>query len=601
MIWKVGSWTSKTDEGEVAASKARKNSKRKKNQTKTKAAESAEPEKEEKTTVPEEADGEMAEAVEVGFADELRCGLSDRTTPIQEQSEASGEAKDRNGTEGEVKTRARTAADLEPEPTAKAGAARPENDALAHGPLTNGSTEKRLAAMGSDDIETRLEGLSVERKSLQAEVKHLRQSLEEMQEKHEKERETVRAERDEARAGKELAETQYRNLLGKLNTIRSQLGERLKADAEDLSRARVQIDELDTTNKHLTEKQAVVQAELDKLRQDDEQRSRELSSLRNRMNLSQQNWLREREDLVEREHAAKEEFEAAKQAMQDWEVLAMEERSIRESVTDKVAELDEQLSSQKEAYRRAAAERDHQSLTVEGLQRALQDLQDARKQELRDLVESSQSQIDSLRKALAERETKASAAETALEKAGKELERALPFESEVKEKNLLIGKLRHEAVILNDHLTKALRLLRKGKPEDNIDRQIVTNHFLHFLALDRADPKKFQVLQLIAALLNWTEAQREQAGLARPGAGNASGGGSLRAPLSPFHRTPSTPIMANFDVFSDGAGRKESLAELWSNFLEQETNDGSKAAGGGGGGSMPSATPSASSPPPSSG
>ncbi len=51
-----------------------------------------------------------------------------------------------------------------------------------------------------------------------------------------------------------------------------------------------------------------------------------------------------------------------------------------------------------------------------------------------------------------------------------ELERALPFEKEVKEKNLLIGKLRHEAVILNDHLTKALRYLKRRKPDDSIDR-----------------------------------------------------------------------------------------------------------------------------------
>ena len=51
-----------------------------------------------------------------------------------------------------------------------------------------------------------------------------------------------------------------------------------------------------------------------------------------------------------------------------------------------------------------------------------------------------------------------------------ELDRALPFEKEVKEKNLLIGKLRHEAVILNDHLTKALRYLKKGKSEENIDK-----------------------------------------------------------------------------------------------------------------------------------
>ena len=54
-----------------------------------------------------------------------------------------------------------------------------------------------------------------------------------------------------------------------------------------------------------------------------------------------------------------------------------------------------------------------------------------------------------------------------------DLERALPFEAEVKEKNLLIGKLRHEAVILNDHLTKALRYLKKGKPEDNIDKYVM--------------------------------------------------------------------------------------------------------------------------------
>jgi hypothetical protein len=87
----------------------------------------------------------------------------------------------------------------------------------------------------------------------------------------------------------------------------------------------------------------------------------------------------------------------------------------------------------------------------------------------------------------------------------KELERALPFEQEVKEKTLLLGKQRHESVILNDHLTKALRFLKQRKPEDMVDRQLVTNHFLHFIHYDRADPKKFQVLQLIAALLSWTD------------------------------------------------------------------------------------------------
>ncbi len=62
--------------------------------------------------------------------------------------------------------------------------------------------------------------------------------------------------------------------------------------------------------------------------------------------------------------------------MQDWEVLAMEERSIRENLGERVTELEEQLSHHKEAYERAASERDSQSSTVDGLQRALQEIQD---------------------------------------------------------------------------------------------------------------------------------------------------------------------------------------------------------------------------------
>ncbi|OCT51339.1 hypothetical protein CLCR_09181 [Cladophialophora carrionii] len=128
-------------------------------------------------------------------------------------------------------------------------------------------------------------------------------------------------------------------------------------------------------------------------------------------------------------------------------------------------------------------------------------------------------------------------------------------------------------------------------------RQIVTNHLLHFLALDRSDPKKFQILQLIAALLGWTEEQREQAGLSRPGTTSGapaptSSFGSLRGlsgmgmGASPaVHRTPSTPALNHGEYFG-GEGvmspsGRETLAELWQNFLEQEAAAGGGAAGGG--------------------
>lgn len=143
-----------------------------------------------------------------------------------------------------------------------------------------------------------------------------------------------------------------------------------------MSQARKRIDELEAERGALHEQNEARVAEMDIVIAESERRSKELSTLRNRTTLSQQNWSKEREDLVQREAFAKEEFEAAKQAMQDWEVLAMEERSIRENITERVADLEEQLSTHREAYEKAASERDTQSLTVDGLQRALQEIQD---------------------------------------------------------------------------------------------------------------------------------------------------------------------------------------------------------------------------------
>jgi hypothetical protein len=93
------------------------------------------------------------------------------------------------------------------------------------------------------------------------------------------------------------------------------------------------------------------------------------------MNLSQQNWLKERDELVEQEAYVRGEFEEAKQAMHTWEILAMEERSIRENLGEKVIDLEEQLASLKGEYEKAASECRSQAVTVDGLQRALQDIQ----------------------------------------------------------------------------------------------------------------------------------------------------------------------------------------------------------------------------------
>ncbi|KAL5114305.1 hypothetical protein ACEQ8H_007825 [Pleosporales sp. CAS-2024a] len=452
----------------------------------------------------------------------------------------------------------------------------------------------------------RFDAVARERDVLRQEVTELRKSLESMQNNHgsrapehpsseqDAEMQSLRDELEEANEAKEHFETQYKNLLGRVSSIKTSLADRMKADAARIEEFQGHISELEEQVRELQDINTTLKDELAKLRKENEAQAVQVAELRNRSTLSQSNWIKERDELISREAYAREEFENAKQAMQDWEVLAMNERSLRENLAEKESELREQLETLKEEYEKAARDRDTNGQSVEGLQKALQEVQmrKLRRQELKTSVETYESQLNALRKQVQAAEDAFKAAKATLESTQKELERAQPFEKEVKEKNLLIGKLRHEAVTLNEHLTKALRILKKGRPEDNVDKQIITNYFLHFLELDRSDPKKFEALQLISALLGWTDEQREQAGLARPGAASTSG---LRIPALPFRRTPSTPSLTSLSdpmLMASSSSNKESLAELWQDFLEREAAEGKDGSRRG--------SASATSPPPKS-
>lgn len=95
-----------------------------------------------------------------------------------------------------------------------------------------GSTTTTDALDGqTDELDLRFDALAREKQALQNEVAELRKSIEAMQGKHEEDLTDIRGQMEETQGEKEHVETQYRTLLGKVNTIKSQLGERLKADA----------------------------------------------------------------------------------------------------------------------------------------------------------------------------------------------------------------------------------------------------------------------------------------------------------------------------------------------------------------------------------
>ncbi|TGZ85637.1 hypothetical protein EX30DRAFT_337973 [Ascodesmis nigricans] len=399
------------------------------------------------------------------------------------------------------------------------------------------------------------------------EVAALRSELEELRETRAREKEEAESRIEEAEDAKAHIEQQYQTLRERVTQIRSTLGDRMKADAEELAQAKQTIEELEDQNRELNDAVEALRSQLNEGVEERNAKDKEISGFRTRLNLSQQNWTQERDELVSSERRLQEELESLRQALRDWEVVAMEERAVRESLEERVVELEEQRQNQEETLENTVAERDRSKNTIIGLQRALEEIQEARKKELREVVENTQNQIAALTTKCHGLETRAKAAEASLATAQADLARVLPFESQVREKDLLIGKLRHEAVTLNDHLRKAMRVLKRNNSEDRVDKQLVTNLFLQFQSIGRGDPKKYEALQVIASVLDWTDEQKEKAGLLRPGTAQhhdpptSKGGLFTSLPLSPFHRSPSTPAL----------GTVYDSDKVWAEALKHET------------------------------
>jgi chaperonin cofactor prefoldin len=84
------------------------------------------------------------------------------------------------------------------------------------------------------DAENKFDALVRDRDSLRAEVVEMRKSLEEIQLKHQEEMEALQRQLDDSETRKEHAENQFQKLVERVNTIKSQLGERMKEDAVSL-------------------------------------------------------------------------------------------------------------------------------------------------------------------------------------------------------------------------------------------------------------------------------------------------------------------------------------------------------------------------------
>lgn len=398
---------------------------------------------------------------------------------------------------------------------------------------------------------------------LQEEIRTLKSQLEIQKKEQEVQKEVPQQETPdvtETQAYKDLKserdeyENQYNNLLNRissmktvfskmkesqeeLETVKEQLSEyesqniRLKSKADLLSKERT---EFEKTTLTLNEEFSNLDEERENLQIECKKYKEELDKLTNQLEEASDNHLRElnihREANAQLEAQLQELVVTLGNNKQDLSILneekkdlistlesnAIEKDSLQKTINELEAELEKATAQFEE-------EKQQKHMEINALRAQLDKSEDSNS-ELTKTIEQHKEEIQSMRE---------------------DVDTKKRLEQECKERVLQIGKLRHEAIILNEHLTKALTMLKQSSDSESVDKELISNLLISFVAIPRADPRKFEVLDLISSFLNWDDDKKRQAGL-----------------------------LHNNERISRSAGSRsstENFVSLWTDFLEKES------------------------------
>ncbi|ORY24667.1 hypothetical protein BCR39DRAFT_566528 [Naematelia encephala] len=367
------------------------------------------------------------------------------------------------------------------------------------------------------------------------------------------------------RQEKEVLSNQYRSLLGKLTAMRSSLGEKLREDAEELDRRETVINNLQSEKEAIQASLASLRAELVHANAESANLATQLAQLRSQSDSSSSDVL----SLTREMRELRGEMERLRVEREEWEGEAGRERERREMIEDEMRAVEKREREGRREWERGREEMLAERERARNLQDVLGEFQAAKDSELRQATAELETQLRLAATSLSEFKLRAANAETQLSELGNDRTRSTALEKELKEKNQIIAKLRHDAVVNNEHLTEALRRLRKNSSDNNVDRRLVTNILLSFLTTHRADSKRFEMLSLLSTILSWDDAEREKAGLQRMGGSSASG---TKSPGGKNARRESSKGKER--SAEEEAAMNESFSNLFVEFLLKEASQG---------------------------
>ncbi|KAI9600603.1 hypothetical protein H4Q26_000391 [Puccinia striiformis f. sp. tritici PST-130] len=240
------------------------------------------------------------------------------------------------------------------------------------------------------------------------------------------------------RSEKATLEAQYGALLSKLTAMRTTLGDKLRQDAVPGQREQ-QICQLQTQNEDLIQTTENLKNELISSNEETERLHRELGLIRTRLADQQRQSDSENYEREEAYRESQDEIEHLRNQLEDSQRELMNE-AIND---DTIAELKREIEFLQD-------DRDSHARSASNLQSVLEEFQSAKESEIQSVVGDTQTR-------LIEAEQKLQV-----------------YEEKVKEAEAKLAAMRHEAVILNEHLTEALRRLRKDSTEYSVDRRLAS-------------------------------------------------------------------------------------------------------------------------------
>ncbi|TYJ57564.1 hypothetical protein B9479_001646 [Cryptococcus floricola] len=369
---------------------------------------------------------------------------------------------------------------------------------------------------------------------------------------------------ESTRQDKETLGNQYRSLLGKLTAMRTTLGDKLKEDAEELDRRETQITTLTSDNETFQHTIQTLQSELQSLTAESSSLSAQLSQIRSQSDSSSSDVL----SLTREMRELRGEMERLRLEREEWEEEAGRERERREEGEEEMGRVERREREMRGEVERLREERDKERERADNLQEVLSEFQAAKDSELDQATHELETQLRLAATSLSDFKLRAANAETQLSEVSSDAKKVAALERDIKEKNQAIAKLRHDAVINNEHLTEALRRLRKNQSDNNVDRRLVTNILLSFLTAPRGDTKRFEILSLLSTILSWDDTEREKAGLQRQGVTGKSGarGGEDKKKRQDTEKSA-----------EEEAAMNESFSNLFVEFLLKESSHGQPA------------------------